>query len=504
MSRSAEATVYTIGHSTRRWEEFLELLREYRIRCLIDVRRFPGSRRHPHFDRQQLRAALAQAGIAYEHREELGGRRTQRLPDSPNAGWRVAGFNAYADHLRGTEPQNALRQVLEQARHETVALMCAEAVPWRCHRQILADQLVAWGARVCHIIGPGQLQVHTLSAHARVGADGLVYYPAQPELPFDPPADDPAGDCDRQGVPPSTEARATDGGNEPTATVVADPAWEELADRLIGQITLVVGRVGSGKSSFIRWLAERWHERGARFAVLSCDMGQPLIGPPGAMWASLGPPDAIWKGWFIGDNSPVGNLVPAVTGAGRLVRELTAAGADTVLIDTTGLVDGGLGRMLKLHKAVAAGATAVVALGEDAAIAQITALLEAAGLRCHRLPRSPHARDRDWEERRRFREQRFRAYFEQAVLTLYPAEAVITMHWEPGLSPAAASLAPGRLCGLLDERFFCLGLGIIECLAPTGVFVRSRVSAPDRVAHVILGRLQVTPDGRELGRIKPS
>ncbi len=484
-----ELAVYTIGHSNRSLEEFVSLLRRYHIDLVVDVRRFPRSRRHPHFDSEPLRRALAERGIGYEHRAELGGRRSTRLPDSPNTGWRVEGFNAYADHLRTVEARKALAEVADRAKRQRLALMCAEALPWRCHRQIIADQLVASGIGVLHILGDGQLREHTLTQFARVDADGLVYYPGQPLLPF-------AGgqeDCPAE----SNDVRTTD-----LEQVTPGTGWHDLLGELTGQVTLVIGRVASGKTSFVRWTAARLTEQGARVAVITCDMGQPLVGPPGAMWASLGKPRSVWKGWFIGDNTPAGNLVPVVTGATLLTQTVQDAGANTVLIDTTGLVDGPIGRLLKLHKALATRARRAVLFGDDDVVVSIAQLLEQAGTRCVRLPRSEHARDRDWEERRQFREQRFRDYFATASLSLYSNDQIVTMHWEPGLSPMTAALAPGRLCGLLDEGFLCIGLGIVESLAPGGLFVRTPVPA-DEVHCVVLGRLQLARDGRELGKLRP-
>lgn len=170
----SEPRVVTIGHSTRPLEAFLELLRSHGVTVLVDVRIAPGSRRYPHFGKDTLGPALAAHGIRYIHASDLGGRRRGR-PDSRHVGWRNASFRAYADHMGRPEFRRALEEVIALAREETVALMCAEAVPWRCHRQLIADALLARGVPVMHVVGPGQSQPHTLTSFARV-EDGQVVY----------------------------------------------------------------------------------------------------------------------------------------------------------------------------------------------------------------------------------------------------------------------------------------------------------------------------------------
>ena len=169
--------VYTIGHSTRTIEEFTDLLREYGVQVLCDVRRYPGSRRLPQFGKQQLATSLAGAGIEYLHVETLGGRRQPR-PDSPNTGWRNPQFRGYADHMDTPEFRAALSSVIDLTRARSVAIMCAEALPWRCHRQLIADALVARGVDVRHIVQSGSLLDHQLRPNAMVADDGHVVYPA--------------------------------------------------------------------------------------------------------------------------------------------------------------------------------------------------------------------------------------------------------------------------------------------------------------------------------------
>ncbi len=170
----SEATVWTVGHSNRTWETFLGLLREHRIERVVDVRHFPVSSRVPWANREALAAALAQAGIAYEHLVDLGGYRTPRR-DSANTGWRNAGFRGYADYM-GTAAFAAARdRLIARSKEGRTAILCAEAVPWRCHRGVLADALLVRGIRVVHILGPGQTRDHALPPFAKVKGGRLAY-----------------------------------------------------------------------------------------------------------------------------------------------------------------------------------------------------------------------------------------------------------------------------------------------------------------------------------------
>ena len=167
--------VFTLGHSTRSLEDFLALLDEHAVELLADVRRFPGSRRFPHFQREALAAALAEAGIDYRHLPGLGGHRKPR-PASLHTYWTNAGFRAYADHMETAEFQGTFAELLDLVSDRTTALMCAEAVPWRCHRQLVADTLVARGRPVVHILAPGRTEDHALNIAARVLPDGRLIY----------------------------------------------------------------------------------------------------------------------------------------------------------------------------------------------------------------------------------------------------------------------------------------------------------------------------------------
>jgi uncharacterized protein (DUF488 family) len=167
--------VFTAGHSTRPVEELLALLVEHGVTTLVDVRRYPASRRHPQFSHDALAASLAGAGILYVHEPDLGGRRTAR-PDSPHTAWRVAAFRGYADYMETPEFQAALDRLALRAQRETVAILCAEAMPWRCHRRLISDALVARGISVLHILGPHRADPHDLDPNARILPGGRLLY----------------------------------------------------------------------------------------------------------------------------------------------------------------------------------------------------------------------------------------------------------------------------------------------------------------------------------------
>jgi uncharacterized protein (DUF488 family) len=164
--------VYTIGHSTRDLDVFLGLLTQNAIRTLADVRRYPGSRRYPHFSRENLQDSLQREGIEYLHLPELGGRREPR-PDSANTGWRNPQFRGYADHMQTEEFRSGIERVLNAT--QPAAIMCAEAVPWRCHRQLLSDELMRRGHEVVHIVDERSLKPHEMNPRASDQGSHLIY-----------------------------------------------------------------------------------------------------------------------------------------------------------------------------------------------------------------------------------------------------------------------------------------------------------------------------------------
>ncbi len=169
-----EPTIYTIGHSTHPWEEFVELLHSFDIRVLVDVRRLPGSRKFPQFDQENMAPALQAEGIRYVHLTALGGKRKPH-PDSSNTRWRNASFRAYADYMETVAFREGIAALENLARQQTVAFMCSEAVWWRCHRSMIADFLKARDWKVMHIMGIGKAQLHPYTAPAVV-SNGKVSY----------------------------------------------------------------------------------------------------------------------------------------------------------------------------------------------------------------------------------------------------------------------------------------------------------------------------------------
>lgn len=168
----------TIGHSTLSAKEFLNLLEKNGVRCLADIRRFPGSRKFPHFNRDQLERSLPHSGIEYRWLERLGGRRgKQKRTDSPNMGLRNESFRNYADYMATPEFKAGISELLDLARTKPTAYMCSEAVYWRCHRRLVSDYLVANGFEVLHLMSTGRPRPHELTPGAVI-KDGQVTYPA--------------------------------------------------------------------------------------------------------------------------------------------------------------------------------------------------------------------------------------------------------------------------------------------------------------------------------------
>lgn len=159
-------TIYTIGHSTRSIEFFVELLLFYKIQVLVDVRAYPGSKRYPHFNKENLEKDLPKSGIRYVHMPELGGRR-KPLPDSKNEVWKNPMFRGYADYMETEEFKAAIEKLKDTAGKETTCIMCSEAVWWRCHRSLIADYLKKDGWEVLHIMEKNKLQTHPYTAPMR-------------------------------------------------------------------------------------------------------------------------------------------------------------------------------------------------------------------------------------------------------------------------------------------------------------------------------------------------
>jgi uncharacterized protein (DUF488 family) len=167
-------TVFTIGHSTRTWKDFLGLLRQHGVKRVVDVRSIPRSRHNPQFNRETLAVKLRAAGIGYVHLRKLGGLR-HALRDSPNMGWRNASFRGFADYMQTSEFDKGLQRLIKLAGNKHSALMCAEAVPWRCHRSLIADALLVRGIQVEDIISGTRTRLHTLTSFARVRGNRITY-----------------------------------------------------------------------------------------------------------------------------------------------------------------------------------------------------------------------------------------------------------------------------------------------------------------------------------------
>jgi len=168
-------TIWTIGHSTRSAEDTLKILAAADINLLADVRRFPGSRRYPQFNQDEMQKWLEEAGIQYRHFVDLGGRRNKRLPASPNTAWRVEQFNAYADYMQSPEFIAALAELMAAAQETATAIMCSEALPHKCHRRLISDALVVRGWRVGHLLSPKRIDDHQLTPFAHVDGEKITY-----------------------------------------------------------------------------------------------------------------------------------------------------------------------------------------------------------------------------------------------------------------------------------------------------------------------------------------
>lgn len=170
--------IYTIGHSTRTLEEFVELLHKFGIEELVDVRRYPGSGKFSHFNRENLINSMPANQIAYRHLEDLGGRR-KTSQDSANTGWRLKSFRGYADFMETETFKNAAEELQEIARHSRVAYMCAEAVWWSCHRALISDYLKVRGWEVNHIMALNKITEHPYTKPAEVIDGKLNYRPKE-------------------------------------------------------------------------------------------------------------------------------------------------------------------------------------------------------------------------------------------------------------------------------------------------------------------------------------
>ena len=179
-TKTLPSQIWTVGHSSRTWDEFLALLESQAIRFVVDVRRFAGSRKHPQFGQERLEESLEEAGIGYLKVEELGGRRKPNS-ESTNTIWRNPSFRAYADYMATPEYQVGRERLLKEASERRTAILCSEAVWWRCHRSMIADDLKVSGVQVLHIMAATKTVEHPFTSAASVHEGQLVYGPGQPD-----------------------------------------------------------------------------------------------------------------------------------------------------------------------------------------------------------------------------------------------------------------------------------------------------------------------------------
>ncbi|HLY39526.1 MAG TPA: Clp1/GlmU family protein [Candidatus Binatia bacterium] len=277
------------------------------------------------------------------------------------------------------------------------------------------------------------------------------------------------------------------------ATIAPGPGWDAVRERLAGDTVMVIGAADRGKSHFARWLVAGSPQPAA---LLSADVGQPSLGPPACLAVA---PRRPWRApdrlWFVGDVTPVRHLLAIVTGAARLAARARSVGAARIVIDSSGLVDGPLGRVLKYHKAIAAGVTDVVAIECDGELAPLVVLLETIA-RVHRVTPADVARERDRDERRRYRERRFRTEARGAEVLRFDSRGVVGTTWDVGTSAPL----PDTLVGLLDRDGLCVRLGVVHAVRDRVLEVRARRPPPRTVAWLRLGTLRVTARGEEMRR----
>jgi polynucleotide 5'-hydroxyl-kinase GRC3/NOL9 len=291
------------------------------------------------------------------------------------------------------------------------------------------------------------------------------------------------------------------------ASVSPGRDWPRLLAGVERGTLLVAGPAGSGKSTLARWLVGQLARTLDRVALVDCDPGQTSVGVPGCVGMALtGPWEAPAAAWFVGARTPARHTLPLVVGAARLAELARARGAQAVVLDAPGLVDGALARVLHHHLAAAAGVDQVIGVAsassrrggaagpEGEALDDLLALLDAPERRVERVGPAAGARDRSGEERRRHREARFAAHLASATTRLFSPRRVVGADWRFG---GIADLAPGTVLGLLDGEGFCLGLGVVEEVHADRLAVRTPV-AEVPVVRLVAGDFRLDAEGREL------
>ncbi len=262
-----------------------------------------------------------------------------------------------------------------------------------------------------------------------------------------------------------------------------------LAD-LAGQTVMLVGRPGSGKTTLARELATRLADAGTA-ALVSADMGQPALGVSMCMAVSLAPPwDRAAASWFIGDVTPLGNLAPVLVGVVRLIDFARRQGARSIVLDTTGMVEGPVARVLKYHKLQATQAARVIALADATELDDLLKLLAAGGAVIERRPLAPQATNRSLVQRQADRQERYRVHFAGARLEDFDWSQVLSGEWLVG-RPAGSLPLRGRVVGLLDRNGFCCGLGLIEAADAQQLRVFTACANRENVHWLQIGRLRL-------------
>lgn len=275
---------------------------------------------------------------------------------------------------------------------------------------------------------------------------------------------------------------------------LASPAWDLIAGELPGRTSLVVGAPGSGKSRFCLALAQALAGDGHAVALVSLDPGQPLVGVPGCLGLARLPPwDRPAALWFVGDTSPAGNLLPTTVGAGVLARRARELGAGTLLVDTCGMVEGPLSRILEYHQMVATLADQMVAIGRDEATLSQARLFETTGGRVLRLDPVDVAHDRNPDVRRAWRQARYAEHWSGAGSHDFPRSRILGSDWMALDDPGTSDPPAGAVYGLLDADRLCLGMGLVESAGATHVRFLTSVTDISRVVFLQAGRIQLDP-----------
>lgn len=291
-------------------------------------------------------------------------------------------------------------------------------------------------------------------------------------------------------------------GHASARSVSPGRGWERVLAGVERGNLLVVGPTGSGKSTLARWLVGQLDRSLERVALVDCDPGQTSVGVPGCVGLALtGPWEAPAASWFVGATSPARHLLPLVVGAARLARHARERGAQAVVVDAPGMVDGALARVLHHHLAMATGVDQVIAIEPPTGAGgegfdELLAVLASAERRIERLAPAAGASDRSRDERRQHREARFAAHLAGAGTRLFSPRRVLGPDWSFG---GAERLAAGTVLGLLDGDGFCLGLGVLEEVHEDRLAVRTPVIEVP-VVRLAAGDFRLDAEGRELPR----